>query len=116
MNVLQRLIDWLTRPGLSIRLLQTENGHLRTERDYYRDLFTQALEQSRIVPRQPEHIRSVPDPVSERTTWADEIFAAQEEDRKGYEEYMKIQEMADKGPVTAPAALSEDYGRVIHTD
>jgi hypothetical protein len=61
-------LEWLTQPRLSVRLLQEQLSKVEAERDHYRDLFVQALEQSRIIPRQAEHRTEQVEPEPQRLT------------------------------------------------
>lgn len=81
--------EWLTRPRLSVRLLLEQNAKLEAENRRLNDLFVQQLEANRVIPRQPEHTVSVPEPESPpRQTMAEIEAEYQENARRQYEDFL----------------------------
>lgn len=66
-----RLLDWLARPNLSVRLLQAELDRAHNEIRRLNDLLTQAWESARVVPVQGEHRQPLPPPALQRQSYGE---------------------------------------------
>ena len=93
MTFWQRIIEWLTRPRLAVRLLQAEIARLRADNLRLQDILTQAWEQGRVIPRQPEHAGGVSELPSGKqyTTMGEEEVAFQIRAREEYEVFLRAE-------------------------
>ena len=82
---MKRLLEWFSRPSLAVRLLQDENARLVAENRRLTDLLTQAWEQSRVVPRQPEHKGTPPPQPETRKTYGELQMEYALEEQRNYQ-------------------------------
>lgn len=88
-----RVLSWLTRDPLPVRLLRERVTALETERDRLLDILTQAYERSGVIPRQPEHRGPPPPPQEQRKTLGEMNAEYLEEEARRYEQW-KAEEAA----------------------
>ena len=86
-----RLLDWLTRSPLSVRLLEAQLEWMRKENQRLTDLLTQAWETRGVIPIQGEHRESPPPPQVQRKSYAEIEADLTRQDQADYEEFVRAE-------------------------
>lgn len=80
--------EWITRPSLSVRILQEQIQKLEAENRRLNDLFVQQLELNRVIPRQAEHKTEVAEAEPPRLSRAEIEAEFLEESQRNYERHL----------------------------